>query len=292
MDHPGQTARSIRLSKGFSQKEIYTGIVSKSYAISFEQGKTILNYHDLSLVQERLCVTLQEFEFIRSGYRNPDSVSLWRSFALAANSKNRKQLEELYQLHRSDKSDYNKLIAYLSRAILYAFSSDTSRPSTPCSESEQKFLIDYLMKKESWMLEEINLFASYYYLFDTDTRRIFMQSCYTSLQRYEEYSRYEERMYNLLSNYITDCYRHLRREEGDQWLLKLRMLPRNTAYLHQMLLARLCEAFHLAAHGQDEAGRAIAAECAGIFRSLGFTAEAYDTLQNYESLLSACQSHK
>ncbi|MNC17384.1 hypothetical protein D3C75_652610 [compost metagenome] len=49
MKHPGQTARSIRLSKGFSQKEIYTGIVSKSYAISFEQGNALLNYQDLTV---------------------------------------------------------------------------------------------------------------------------------------------------------------------------------------------------------------------------------------------------
>lgn len=290
MSHPGQTARSIRLSKGFSQKEIYTGIVSKSYAISFEQGKAVLSYHDLMQVLERLCVTLQEFEFIRAGYRNPESVSLWRSFALAANSKKREQLEELYLLHRNDKSDYNKVIAYLSRAMLYSFSSGTSRPPAPIPTNEQRFLADYLLKKESWMLEEINLFSSYYYLFDADTQRLFMQSCYESLRCYEDYPHYEERMYNLLTNYITHCYRRLRREEGDQWLLKLRALPKNKAYLHQLILAKRSEALHLAAHGHTAAGRALAAESAAIFRSLGFTAEAEDTLQDFEATAQAYQN--
>jgi Rgg/GadR/MutR family transcriptional activator len=289
MNHPGQTARGIRLSKGFSQKEIYTGIVSKSYAISFEQGNTMLNYQDLTLVLERLCVTLQEFEFIRAGYRNPESVSLWRSFANAANSKQQERLEELYRLHKNDKSDFNKVIAYLSRAILYSFSSGTSHPSTPCTTDEQRFLTNYLLKKESWMLEEINLFSSYYYLFDSDTQRLFIRSCYESLRRYEEYSHYEERMYNLLTNYIADCYRRHRREDGDHWLLKLRALPKNKAYLHQLIHAKLCEALRLAAHGHAGEGRAIAAESAGIFRSLGFAAEAEETLRDFESILMSYQ---
>ncbi len=285
MNHPGETARRIRLSKGFSQKEIYTGIVSKSYAIAFEQGNATLNVQDLALVLERLCITYQEFEFIRAGYRNPESLSLWRSFAYAANSKQRGKLEELYRLHRNDKSDYHKVIAYLSRAIQYSFSAGTSLPSPPCTAEEQQFLIHYLMRKESWMLEEINLFSSYYYLFDADTQRLLMHNCYTSLLRYADYSHYEERMYNLLTNYIAHCYRQLRREDGDEWLLKLRQLPKNKAYLHQMLLARLCEADHLAAHGQAEAGRKVVLECAGIFRSLGFPAEADGALESYEALL-------
>jgi HTH-type transcriptional regulator, pheromone-responsive regulator len=287
MNHPGQTTRRIRLSKGFSQKEIYTGIVSKSYAIAFEQGNATLNVQDLALVLERLCITYQEFEFIRSGYRNPDSLSLWRSFASAANNQQRGKLEELYHLHRNDKSDYHKVIAYLSRAIQYSFSAGTSLPSNPYMVEEQQFLIRYLMKKESWMLEEINLFSSYYYLFDADTQRLLMHSCYTSLLRYADYSHYEERMYNLLTNYIAHCYRQLRREDGDEWLLKLRDLPKNKAYLHQMILAQLCEADHLAVHGQTEAGRLVVIECAGIFRSLGFPAEADSAVENYEALLLA-----
>jgi HTH-type transcriptional regulator, pheromone-responsive regulator len=287
MNHPGQTTRRIRLSKGFSQKEIYTGIVSKSYAIAFEQGNATLNVQDLALVLERLCITYQEFEFIRSGYRNPDSLSLWRSFAFAANNQQRGKLEELYHLHRNDKSDYHKVIAYLSRAIQYSFSAGTSLLSNPCTVEEQQFLIRYLMKKESWMLEEINLFSSYYYLFDADTQRLLMHNCYTSLLRYADYSHYEERMYNLLTNYIAHCYRQLRREDGDEWLPKLRQLPKNKAYLHQLILARLCEAGYLAVHGQAEAGRLVVIECAGIFRSLGFPAEADSAVENYEALLLA-----
>lgn len=38
MENYGLTICQIRLSKGFSHKEIYTGILSKSFAIDFEKG--------------------------------------------------------------------------------------------------------------------------------------------------------------------------------------------------------------------------------------------------------------
>lgn len=38
MKNYGSTVRQIRLSKGFSHKEIYTGILGKSFSIDFEKG--------------------------------------------------------------------------------------------------------------------------------------------------------------------------------------------------------------------------------------------------------------
>ncbi|MCF7523150.1 hypothetical protein L3X07_06975 [Levilactobacillus brevis] len=38
----GRTLKQIRLAKGFTQKEIYQGIVSRSFAIRLESGQ-----HDL-----------------------------------------------------------------------------------------------------------------------------------------------------------------------------------------------------------------------------------------------------
>ena len=38
MENYGLTVRQIRLNKGFKQKEIYTGLLSKSFSIDFEKG--------------------------------------------------------------------------------------------------------------------------------------------------------------------------------------------------------------------------------------------------------------
>ncbi|EDN8098979.1 helix-turn-helix domain-containing protein, partial [Listeria monocytogenes] len=47
----GELIREIRLSKGLTQKEVYTGIISRSYAIGFEKGKHEIT---LSLFEEIL----------------------------------------------------------------------------------------------------------------------------------------------------------------------------------------------------------------------------------------------
>ncbi|WP_058303573.1 Rgg family transcriptional regulator [Gorillibacterium timonense] len=286
MDHPGITARTIRLSKGFSQKEIYTGIISKSFAISFEQGKVMLNYFDFIQVLDRLSLSWNEFEFIRGGYQNPENVSLWRQFAEAANTKNRVQLEDIYRVHQADKSDFGKVVAYLSRAFLHNMMPESVPPSEPCTDKETQFLIHYLIDKESWTLDETNLFTSFYYLFEERTQEVLIRICYRSLQRYREYPGYPERMYNLLTNYIAHCYETLRRSEGDEWLNRLREIPRSKAYLHQATNARLCEAIHCAAHGREEEGRKTAEECSTVFQVLGFPQEAKAALEEFEEILA------
>jgi transcriptional regulator with XRE-family HTH domain len=57
----GELIRKIRLEKGFSQKEIYYDIVTKSYAIEFEKGNHDLSFKLLLKVLDRLRIDLGEF---------------------------------------------------------------------------------------------------------------------------------------------------------------------------------------------------------------------------------------
>ena len=50
----GEVVRKIRLSKGLTQKEVYLGIVSKSYAIEFEKGNHSISATLLLDILERL----------------------------------------------------------------------------------------------------------------------------------------------------------------------------------------------------------------------------------------------
>ena len=286
MEQPGIIIRGIRLSKGYSQKEIYTGIVSKSFAISFEQGRVVLALFDFMQVLERLSLSWNEFDFIARGYQNAQGLSLWRRFALAANSKDKPELEQLYRQNRSHSSDFPKVIAGLSRAFLHNLTVASANPVPPCTPEETKFLTQYLLMKESWTLEETNLFTSVYFLFEPEAQRMLIDLCYRSLIRYRDYTGYEERIYNLLTNYISHCYLSGSIIEGDRWLERLRELPRNTYFMHQLLNAKLCEALHCAAHGEADQGRRLAEQCAEVFRHLDFEQKADNALQLYEEMFT------
>lgn len=60
----GELIREIRLSKGLTQKEVYTGIISRSYAIGFEKGKHEITLSLFEEILKRIMVPLDEFFFI------------------------------------------------------------------------------------------------------------------------------------------------------------------------------------------------------------------------------------
>lgn len=54
----GETIRQIRLKKGFTQKEVYGTIISKSYAIEFEKGKHQIAANLLLQILENLSMDI------------------------------------------------------------------------------------------------------------------------------------------------------------------------------------------------------------------------------------------
>lgn len=70
MENYGITIRQIRLSKGFSHKEIYTGILSKSFAIDFEKGLYDIKFHLMLKILNRLMISVDELLLIHSEYQN------------------------------------------------------------------------------------------------------------------------------------------------------------------------------------------------------------------------------
>ena len=70
MENYGITIRQIRLSKGFSHKEIYTGILSKSFAIDFEKGLYDIKFHLMLKILDRLMISVDELLLIHSKYQS------------------------------------------------------------------------------------------------------------------------------------------------------------------------------------------------------------------------------
>ena len=97
MNNYGIVLRDIRISKGLSQKEIYSGIISKSYASAFEKGN-----HDISLILfekilVRVNVSLDEFFFIYRGFSLTSIESFWFNYETSVNNNDLKNLYLLYE---------------------------------------------------------------------------------------------------------------------------------------------------------------------------------------------------
>ncbi|GEK07278.1 helix-turn-helix domain-containing protein [Schleiferilactobacillus harbinensis] len=65
----GKTVKYLRQLKGFTQKEIYSGITSRSFAIRFEQGQHDISASKLFALLDRLGIPADEFRYIQQGYQ-------------------------------------------------------------------------------------------------------------------------------------------------------------------------------------------------------------------------------
>ncbi|MFQ6874888.1 MAG: transcriptional regulator, partial [Coprobacillus cateniformis] len=66
MEKYGLTVRQIRLNKGFKQKEIYTGLLSKSFSIDFEKGLYDIKFSIMLNILKRLMISIDEFILIHN----------------------------------------------------------------------------------------------------------------------------------------------------------------------------------------------------------------------------------
>lgn len=85
METYGITIRKIRLSKGFSHKEIYTGILSKSFAIDFEKGIYDIKFNLMLRILDRLMISVDELLLIHiSSKSNPVPSFMLKSEQIAS----------------------------------------------------------------------------------------------------------------------------------------------------------------------------------------------------------------
>ncbi|MBP1041723.1 hypothetical protein I6N95_11955 [Vagococcus sp. BWB3-3] len=281
MESYGVTVRKLRQDKGFLQKEIYEGVVAKSFAIRFEKGEVMLQYDTFLTVLEALNVSQEEFHFIHRGYQGKKEKTIWIEFAKAANANNKRQLEEIYQQYRASKVVFERVVAYLANILLVyqAYSADDYQ--NHLNHQEVLYLQDYLLKKESWTLDEMNIFTSCYFIFDQKIKQLLMKSCYNSLRKYQEYPNYIERMTNLLSNYIIHCYDIGEYQEANKWFVKVQSLPRRKEFLYYGLSIDLCSAYYYYVKRDYSSSKDKIDRYVAVLVNSGFNSEAEQSLKHF-----------
>ncbi|MEQ7188395.1 helix-turn-helix domain-containing protein [Enterococcus hirae] len=176
----GQLIRKIRLDKGFSQKEIYSGIVTKSYCIEFEKGNHDLSFRLLAQVLERLLVDVEEFIFLYDYYHS-SSQNLWKQYELASNTKDLEKLFEIYQTTTTSKDKKSQLLNALTKIGHDQLSDHQINNET------LEFLVDYLKSIETWTLQEIKIYTNTLNYFSEEQQQIFYKNSLKKIQIYQEY---------------------------------------------------------------------------------------------------------
>ncbi len=163
MKNYGSTVRQIRLSKGFSHKEIYTGILSKSFAIDFEKGLYDIKFNLMLKILERLMISVDELLLIHNQYQSLQyyepllNVSLDR---LKNDQTYSSDIEnKLYRKMETEKTSAS-VLEYMEVIALKAVYSNNDYPSLPEYQKAKSYIQKYLFDIETWTLSEFRIFST------------------------------------------------------------------------------------------------------------------------------------
>ncbi len=207
----GFAIRDIRQKKGFSQKEIYNGIISKSYSIEFEKGKHNISTTLLIEILDRLSMDIDEFLFIYRGYLLNSYSDYIYQLSKYSNLHDVKSLNKLLNklLEKDDLVSRVRCAEVRCRIHFIENIKDPKKIDTNRILVEDRRLIqDYLMSIETWTLQEVQLFGNTIEFLDFEMHFPLFKSLSKSLNLYTDYDKGREIFCAMLVNLITQAIKH------------------------------------------------------------------------------------
>lgn len=201
----GEVIREIRMSKGVSQKAVYSNIISKSYAIEFEKGT-----HDISLrlfeqILERLMLSIDEFYYIYRGYRLSKQDEILEKYAEAGNLNDLGALTQLYkELLQQEDTSYEILLAEVRSRIrlLQNFKLTNKFDKTVILAEDIEIISQHLNNVQTWTLQDMRLFTNTSDYIDYEQKVVLFKTLIKSMKKYETYDRGRAVICALLTNMI------------------------------------------------------------------------------------------
>ncbi|GAA0764807.1 Rgg/GadR/MutR family transcriptional regulator [Clostridium subterminale] len=226
----GKLIREIRLDKGLSQKEVYTGILSKSYSIEFEKGKHEIPVSIFREILVRISINPDEFFFLLKKREVTGRAGFWQRFAIACNENSIDLLRDLYQEEYEKDTNLAKIKAAVAHSRLdltsHFFETKTFDYKV-ISNEDKKIIYDYLMSVQTWTLYEIQLFTNTIQYYNFNQQYICYKEAIKSLEIYEDYSRGKSVFQVLLLNISEVFIERKHFVEATETLKKLREINKD-----------------------------------------------------------------
>lgn len=155
----GEVFRKMRIEKKMTIVTVAKEILSISQLSKFERGESDLSISKFGQILERINVTVEEFEFLSSNYKNSSLKQLVIDIKQAYTERDSKKLLALadkelkkWELSGNKNSQYNY--------IMISIMNDELKELKKTQTCEVELLIDYLFSIEDWTYYEIVLFGN------------------------------------------------------------------------------------------------------------------------------------
>lgn len=207
MDNFGETLRKIRLEKGLTQKSLYHDLLSKSYAIRFEQGKHDISFVLLLEILERLPMEISEFLFIHRNYQPSETQWFYEQLIKSGNNMDLAALATLkkeYQTRYGDSQQQSGRLVQLDYRLeqLRHYGQSGQITEESVTPELQVKIQSLLAATQSWTMEDLRFFAATLDLVPTSDLTLFFQGLIPSIKRYREFAAGKNVLCILLINAI------------------------------------------------------------------------------------------
>jgi len=152
MGQVGVTIRKIRQVKGLSQKQIYSGIVSRSFATRFERGNNDIQSEKLLKILNNIAVSPNEFQFIHNNYKEPLMDSLLAKIYEMYDNHSFSALSRWIKNHKNGNTSEEKYAVAYAEILMFTFDHATM----PVTDSTYVLLV-HLLEEKTWTLQEIKI---------------------------------------------------------------------------------------------------------------------------------------
>lgn len=149
----GQTVKEIRKMKGYTQKEVYAGIVSKSFYSDFEKEKYSISIEKFEGLLRNLAISFEEFFYFYYQMNVSDSKQLEREID---NAYKTGDFETLFSIYQQNYSSFNKECRYLATKA-YLLVLITNSNFYKFSREPFNEIVVSLENTKTWTIHELTL---------------------------------------------------------------------------------------------------------------------------------------
>ncbi|MGX7351828.1 hypothetical protein RU97_GL001245 [Enterococcus canis] len=164
----GPLVKKIRISKKYTQKEVYSGITSRSFYSKFEAGKYSIEAYKFKRILENLNISEAEFFFIynkenkdNKGVTMRDVINYYHAFDLHSVD----ELLAIYEDNKNSETRSDQLISLTAYVLAWSL-----RPTI--DRGPLNTIKEYFIRIESFSLLELELFITTFFIFFDDQELI------------------------------------------------------------------------------------------------------------------------
>lgn len=199
----GSTFRTFRQNKGYTLKQVATGIVSVSFLSKFERGDSDISFSVMIELLDRMMVTYEEFYFL---HQSGKSNAIEEFFNVAEEAYVHRDVTTIKQLKKQAFEQYqltNHIPFHCNALLLEVYRSMIQLEHPDVQNEALQLLTDYLFDIEVWGYYELCLYNSTLFLLPSELVITFSTTVYEKSETMKKLPLLHKVLISILLNTVT-----------------------------------------------------------------------------------------